>query len=236
MSDITSDMVAQMAQQRMWGWTDGQIARWHGVERAAVRQLTAHGFPAFQLPACGGCGKPFMPSSPSARYCSDRCQRKAQNQRAKERAKDKAEPIPCPTCGELFRPHAGQRYCSNACKPQSVAKAKPLPPDPRSCAECGKAFLPKRTDEGRGVYCSLECKNKANQITVKPRTKRGETAAIVPSSESSAKLTHTDEQFWAELASIRAQRLRDGLPLVDRSQLACTEKAAREAAAQKKAA
>ena len=233
---VSVEAISQMAQQHHWGWTAGQLARYHNIERPEVEQLIASGFALCALPTCGGCGEPFMPSSPGNRYCSKRCQRKAQNNRAKERAQQQAAPIPCPTCGKQFRPHLSQRYCSNACKPQSVAKAKPLPPDPRSCAECGKAFLPKRTDEGRGVYCSLECKNKANQITVKPRTKRGETAAIVPSSESSAKLTHTDEQFWAELASIRAQRLRDGLPLVDRSQLACTEKAAREAAARKTAA
>lgn len=71
---------------------------------------------------CKGCGKPFTPNSPQAKYCSKKCSRKLCNQRYLQKLRHKAEPreeIPkvCPTCGKKFLTSVTQKiFCSDRCR------------------------------------------------------------------------------------------------------------------------
>lgn len=228
----TTDVLTHMAQQHAWGWTAGQIARWHSVERGEVEQLIAQGFPSHALPSCAGCDKPFMPANPSNRYCSKRCQRRAANRRAAERERTAATPRTCATCGTTFQPIGNQRYCSQACRPQSQTIGQPKT---RQCAQCGQEFVPVRTDRGRGFYCGAECRNDANRYTVAPgkaEKRNRETAAIVPSETKPARTKPmTDAEFERELALIRRQLTERGIPLTRLDGIAVQEKPERIAAA-----
>jgi hypothetical protein len=157
-----SEIVSAMAQQHAWGWTVGQISRWHGLPREEVEQMIAHGFPTATLPLCPNCNDPFVPVN-GIRYCSAKCQKRMNNVRAKERRRAEAAPIPCPTCGVEFRPDGPQRFCSQACKPQVQRLHERKR---RACAECGVEFIPGRTDNGRGRYCSPACRNQGEKMTV----------------------------------------------------------------------
>jgi predicted nucleic acid-binding Zn ribbon protein len=239
-----SEIVTTMAQQHAWGWTVGQISRWHGLPREEVEQLIAHGFPTETLPLCPNCNEPFVPVN-GIRYCSAKCQKRMNNVRARERRRAEAAPIPCPTCGAEFRPDGAQRFCSQACKPQVQRLHERKR---RACVECGVEFIPGRTDGGRGKYCSPACRTRSQQMTVArqpiaKRIKRETEQAkerrtmVVPSETYATKAgQYTETGFLAALEREKALLTQAGRPLIDTSMPACIEKAEREAAAQEVAA
>ena len=71
---------------------------------------------------CKGCGKPFTPRSPQAKYCSQKCSRKLCNQRYLQKLRHKAEPREetskvCPTCGKTFLTSVTHKiFCSDKCR------------------------------------------------------------------------------------------------------------------------
>jgi hypothetical protein len=113
---------------------------------------------------CLMCPATFVPVNGSL-YCTRRCQKKMNNLRRTEKLRAQAQPLVCPSCRNEFHPLGNQRYCSQECKPQSIRRHVRTP---RACAECGVEFTPKRTDGNRGRYCSIACRNQAEQMTVKP--------------------------------------------------------------------
>jgi len=68
--------------------------------------------------ACGACGKTFYARMPTARWCSDRCDREGAKHRRLARAKARREQWrSCRRCGKAFRGRrADAKFCSNACR------------------------------------------------------------------------------------------------------------------------
>ncbi len=71
---------------------------------------------------CKGCGKPFTPRSPQAKYCSQKCSHKLCNQRYLQKLRKGAEPREetpkvCPTCGKTFLTSVTKKiFCSDRCR------------------------------------------------------------------------------------------------------------------------
>ena len=105
---------------------------------------------------CAVCGKEFISSQSTARYCSMACKETAQRQRRGITAL--ADQVrTCPECGTKFTPHNSQmRYCCKAChdkakaernkwdKKKCRAKKKALRQTvTKTCAFCGEQFETK---------------------------------------------------------------------------------------------
>lgn len=114
--------------------------------------------------ACQTCGELFTPRASGGKpqvRCSEKCRRKVANAvYIKKHAPAKA--AACAECGKpVAQSDRGRprRFCSDECKARAGNRAlrrRRLPirdpnPQPRNCAYCGVAFIPKRRDQ---VYCS----------------------------------------------------------------------------------
>lgn len=116
---------------------------------------------------CETCGKDMGNCSPSRKYCSPGCERKARKIRAAEKKSGNIRPKICPVCGKEFIPKRNEKYCSPECflehkreydRKRSKIKWEKL----RSgisktgiCKHCGKEFVKKSE---RQKYCTKECR------------------------------------------------------------------------------
>lgn len=83
---------------------------------------------------CVVCGETFLAGKSQARYCSNRCAKKAAREREKQRkivvvdgVKLKVYTKVCQCCGETFTSNAYQvQYCSDKCRKIMLNKGKEL--------------------------------------------------------------------------------------------------------------
>ncbi|WP_058634401.1 hypothetical protein [Aureimonas ureilytica] len=97
---------------------------------------------------CDGCGKAFIGSHPSVRYCSQRCTR-TEFRKHFARA--------CDGCGTIFEPKKGMpsKFCDKACYDQSRKRSE----GDQTCGYCAKPFSKKAGQR----YCSVSCGQLARQ-------------------------------------------------------------------------
>lgn len=107
---------------------------------------------------CVVCGTEFF-GSPRSITCSAECSYQSKLERARLGLylKDRP-PIPCPTCGELFKPKTlSHRFCGRKCwesnprKPARIVK----------CLQCGDEYT---TAKSHQKYCGPQCAEEANKI------------------------------------------------------------------------
>lgn len=162
------------------------------------------------LPTCPTCGASYWRMRPQQAYCSEPCRRKAERQRRAERDRVTTPPVACPVCETPFRPVGNQRYCSQRCRAKQANADTPA-----ICPECGNEFE-RDHEKRRYVYCSQQCASRGSRLTLagSTRTKRGETAAIVPSETRSGRnRPMTDGEFEAAYQAIRRELMATGQPL-----------------------
>ena len=96
---------------------------------------------------CKGCGKNFIPNSPTHVYCIPTCRPKKI----------------CEFCGKSFVPTSNSkgRFCSQNCFKQAPKKAD------KECIVCGKVFKAYRKTS---KYCSRKCQGR-NRKNIKIKTK-----------------------------------------------------------------
>jgi predicted nucleic acid-binding Zn ribbon protein len=121
---------------------------------------------------CLHCGREFVKTGNSQKYCSD-CGS------GYHRKYEELESATCKECGKEFSPSCPTMiYCSKECARNwhNRARAMKRKENKRYCVVCG-ALL---TDYKHRRYCSEECKKKANRIKVfRPKRKAKKMASLI---------------------------------------------------------
>ena len=128
----------------------------HGLERAYRRNLAVYYDVDMEVreSACEVCGKAIrytarkLKPAQAPKHCSRECASKARIAATK-----------CATCGKPMPGSGDERdtmgkpwYCSDACRDAAAWKKAEATGEVRTCPECGKRFVGKKT-----TYCSKAC-------------------------------------------------------------------------------
>lgn len=115
---------------------------------------------------CEVCGKDMGDCSPSRKYCSPACERKARKKRNSLLRMMRVTPRICPQCGKEFTPNRNEKYCSKECLMEHRREdsrnyyyqnklSSNKPESTGVCKHCGKEFI--KTSPGQ-IYCTKECR------------------------------------------------------------------------------
>lgn len=110
---------------------------------------------------CPICGKEFIKTAPSRKYCSEECAHIAKKKNM-TKARKTGNYITCPICNTKFKSRGLGRFCSEECKNAYYDK-KPMQ---KVCIWCGKTFIPSRSNV---VFCSDKCRKHRKDAEENPR-------------------------------------------------------------------
>lgn len=97
---------------------------------------------------CLVCGRAFVATHHSAKYCSDDCAKVNQKQKKKTKPHKTPEPRACVVCGRDFVPASARQKRCDECSEKNLCNSV--------CANCGKHIVvPNSTNKHR--FCSREC-------------------------------------------------------------------------------
>lgn len=119
---------------------------------------------------CQECGKWFLESRDSQRFCSNACYQKDYHRRVPDSRKGLSVTHECRQCGESFETTDKRKvFCGSDCKVAfHNAKREKSAPYRTVCGHCGGEFeCPSKSGVGKR-YCSKECAGRARRARHHP--------------------------------------------------------------------
>lgn len=129
--------------------------RGKGRKRVVCRQCKSTRKRSTHAAFCESCGRPFLSSSVSAKFCSVGC-----------RWQNRVSDVNCAGCGELFRQQRpGQTCCSRMCG-NAVGQRRRRAKTRKycRCLHCGVPFVKRYRIRTANKYCSRQCAFDAKRL------------------------------------------------------------------------